>query len=304
MFTVLLLLVVAFSLLVLGVFWFGGERRRFHRSTWAFFHQAGVGLQALHGYVYLRWTPQYIKTLFRFTAAFSKTTRAEHWLADHYHGKVLTHDHARAVVTLNLPISRRDLEQIVPYHTARDLVLQAPPDIVAYECVCRHGRATHCEPTRVCMVIGRPFTDFILEHRPESAQRLTREEALDLLEAEHQRGHVHSAWFKDAMLNRFYAICNCCKCCCGGIWEMVERGVPMVASSGYVAQIDTDACTNCGDCVDACPFKAMTFDDGAVVRTWERCLGCGGCEVKCQVGAISMVRDQRKGMPLDVRLLA
>jgi hypothetical protein len=38
-------------------------------------------------------------------------------------------------------------------------------------------------------------------------------EALDLLRAEHERGHLHSAWFKDVMLNRFYAICNCCKCC-------------------------------------------------------------------------------------------
>jgi Pyruvate/2-oxoacid:ferredoxin oxidoreductase delta subunit len=154
------------------------------------------------------------------------------------------------------------------------------------------------------MVIGQPMVDFVVDHHPGTARRLTQAEAVELLRAEHERGHVHSAWFKDAMLGRFYAICNCCKCCCGGIRQMVERGVPMVASSGYVAQIDTEACANCGDCVDACPFQAMALDDGAVVHSWERCMGCGVCEVKCQTGAIAMVRDERKGIPLDVRLLA
>src|SRR5208337_1695009 len=75
MFTVLLLIVIAFSLLVLAVFWFGGERGRLHHSTRAFFHEAGMGFRGVHGYIYLRWTPQYIKTLFRLTAASSKTTK-------------------------------------------------------------------------------------------------------------------------------------------------------------------------------------------------------------------------------------
>ena len=36
------------------------------------------------------------------------------------------------------------------------------------------------------------------------------------------------------MLGRFYAICNCCKCCCGAMQAHLN-GVPMLASSGYVA---------------------------------------------------------------------
>jgi Pyruvate/2-oxoacid:ferredoxin oxidoreductase delta subunit len=153
------------------------------------------------------------------------------------------------------------------------------------------------------MLVGKPMTDFVLEHQPGSAHRISQVEALELLEAEHARGHVHSAWFKDAMLDRFYAICNCCKCCCGGL-TMMRRGVNMVASSGYVAEIDQALCANCGDCVEACPFDALSRESGALQRDWEKCMGCGVCEVKCATGAVSLVHDERKGIPLDVRALA
>jgi Pyruvate/2-oxoacid:ferredoxin oxidoreductase delta subunit len=299
-----LISLLGFLLLVVLVFFVLGEKGRLHRSTWAFLRESGAHLRTLHGYVYARWTQEYVNVLFRGAASPFTPSRGEHWLAQRYHGKVLTHEYARSIISLDKPIERRNLEQIVPYPVARDLILQAPPDIVAHECVCRNAHATHCEPTQVCMVVGRPFADFFLEHHPDKSRRLNREEALQLLEAEHLRGHVHSAWFKDAMLNRFYAICNCCKCCCGGIHEMAERGVPIVASSGYVATIDDAACSQCGDCVEACPFHGMTQNGDGVVHDWERCLGCGVCEVKCTLGAITMVRDERKGVPLDVRLLA
>jgi Pyruvate/2-oxoacid:ferredoxin oxidoreductase delta subunit len=289
---------------VLALFFFLGEQGKFHRSTWAYFRQSGVHLRTLHGYIYARWTQQYIDALFRMATNKPGASKGDFWLARHYHGKILTHEHARCIVNLNHPIERTNLDQILPYPIARDLILQAPPEIVAYECVCRNGRRTHCEPTQVCMVVGKPFTDFVLEHHPGKSRRLTREAALQLLEEEHQRGHVHSAWFKDAMMNRFYAICNCCKCCCGGIRQMAVNGVPMVTSSGYIAQVDTAVCAQCGDCVELCPFLAITQNAEGVAHDWNRCLGCGVCEAKCQTGAITLVRDERKGVPLDVRALS
>jgi ferredoxin len=153
------------------------------------------------------------------------------------------------------------------------------------------------------MVIGQPFVDFMMEHNPQITRRLTQTEALELLQAEHERGHLHSAWFKDAMLDRFYAICNCCKCCCGGIEAMIKYGSPMIASSGYVARVNQPVCGQCGACVEACPFGALSLD-AAVEVNWEKCMGCGVCEGQCPTGAMLLVRDERKGIPLDVRLLA
>lgn len=291
-----IILCIATLMIVLLTFWLVGERGRLLRpSTRRFVREGG----RLHGYVYGRWTRQYINLLLN---TLRPSEKAGTWLSDRYHGKVLTHDHAKAILTLNKKIER-DLDQIVPYPVARNLVLNGPPDVAVYECVCRHARAHSCSPTQVCMVIGQPFVDFIVEHHPETSRRLTQEEALALLRAEHERGHVHSAWFKDAMLNRFYAICNCCKCCCGGIRAMTEWGLPMVASSGYVAELDEARCDQCATCVDTCPFGALAMNDGRVKRKWEKCMGCGVCEVTCPQGAIALARDERKGIPLDVRAM-
>ncbi|MFC1682708.1 ATP-binding protein [Candidatus Zixiibacteriota bacterium] len=301
-----LLIILAVIFLAALIFWLIGERGRLLRpSTWRMMREGGLGpllnFRALHGYVYGRWTNQYVRTLI-YKIFPRLSPRGKKHLAEHYHGKTLTHEQARAIITLNQDIPLRDLEQIIPYSMARDLVLKGPPDMAAYECCCRHARENPCQPTQVCMVIGQPFVDFVLEHNPQSSRRLTQEEALQMLEAEHQRGHLHSAWFKDAMLDRFYAICNCCKCCCGGIQAMVKHGIPMLASSGYAARVDQDLCRSCGTCQEICPFAAIEAADVAVLD-WERCMGCGVCVEKCPAGAISLVRDERKGLPFDVRAL-
>ncbi|MBZ5514717.1 MAG: 4Fe-4S binding protein [Acidobacteriia bacterium] len=300
----IILLVVGVVLVLLAGLWLFGERWRLLRpSTLRTLRESGFGVNALHGYVYGRWTNQYAGVLLNHLLPHIKPGFGK-WFSDHYHGKVLTQEEAEAIIANHKDIPRRDLEQIIPYPVARDLVLQGPPDVAAYECCCRHARATPCQPTQVCMVVGQPVVDFILEHNPHSSRRLTQAEALDLLRAEHERGHLHSAWFKDAMLNRFYAICNCCKCCCGGIEAMSRYGVPMMASSGYVTALERELCNLCGACVDACPFNALSMDDSTVERSWELCMGCGVCVEKCPTQAMTLVRDEKKGIPLDVRLLA
>jgi Fe-S-cluster-containing hydrogenase component 2 len=287
--------------------WLVGERGRLlRRSTWKAIREGGVrkvfSLKGIHSYVYGRWTNQYVATLVN--RVYPRLgDRGFEWWRHRYHAKVLTTEHAEAIVMLDHDLPQRDLEQIIPYRMARQLVLSGPPDVAAYECACRHARQTHCEPTQVCMAIGQPVVDFILEHNPRSSRRLTQAEAVELLRAERDRGHVHSAWFKDAADDRFYAICNCCKCCCGGIEAMVTYGSPIMASSGYVARVDAEACTSCAACVEACPFGALSMDGVAAVN-WEKCMGCGVCTSQCESGGVSLVRDEAKGIPLDVRALA
>jgi NAD-dependent dihydropyrimidine dehydrogenase PreA subunit len=304
--TIMLALGAGLLVLVLVLWLFGERWRLLRRSTRRMMREGRIGLDALHGYIYGRWTNQYVKLLIR-GLPFLRTRPGSDWakrLSEHYHGKVLTEEQAEAIVSAKKDIPLRDLEQIIPYSTARNLVLHGPPDVAVYECACRHARARPCAPTLVCMVIGQPFVDFILEHNPHSSRRLTQAEALELLRQEHERGHMHSAWFKDAMLNRFYAICNCCKCCCGGIEAMTKYGAPLLASSGYVAALDRDLCNQCGVCVDACPFNALSTNEAGVERSWEKCMGCGVCVEKCPTQAMALARDEKKGIPLDVRLFA
>ena len=255
-------------------------------------------LTAVHGYVYGRFTFQYIRVAIRHIMPRLERWGLARWWADHYHGKVLPTELACAIIRLDHDIKRTDLEQIVPYPTARDILLKGPPNVVLFDCPCRAARENPCLPTDVCMVVGGG--DFTLDHHPQRSRRVTQEEALEVLHAEHQRGHVHTAYFKDACDDRFYAICNCCGCCCGGLEAMTKHGVPMVASSGFVAEVDEDYCAACGNCEEICPFGAVSVNGTSQVD-WEKCMGCGVCEGQCETGAITLVRDARKGMPLDVR---
>lgn len=84
---------------------------------------------------------------------------------------------------------------------------------------------------------------------------------------------------------------------------MTKHGIPMMASSGFVAQVDETLCSACKTCEDTCPFEAIQVEATAGV-TWEACMGCGVCVDSCPSDAISLRRDERKGVPLDVRLLS
>jgi ferredoxin len=260
--------------------------------------RAGL-LTGLHAYAYGRWTEQYIR-LVRAAVPWMTPAMKRRW-ADGYHGKVLSTEHACAIIQLDHDIRRTDLEHVIPYPRARDILLQGPPSVTLLECPCRLGKADHCAPTQVCMLVGGG--DFALDHHPTKTRRVTQAEALQVLRDEHARGHVHTAYFKDAVGDRFYAICNCCSCCCGGLEAMTRYGVPMVASSGFVAEVEEGACVGCGECETACPFHAIRVTDRAEV-CWDTCMGCGVCEGQCTTGAITLVRDERKGAPLDVRALA
>jgi ferredoxin len=303
----LLVLIPAIVSALLAALWLVGERghlaltstRANLRERRADGGPGGSLLQALHGYIYGRWPEQYIG-LFRRLAPYMSPRAKQTW-ADHYHGKVLPTELACRIIRLDHHIKRTDLDHIVPYRRARTILLQGPPQVTLLECPCRLSKPAHCQPTQVCMLVGGGA--FALDHHPTKARRVTQEEALALLQEEHERGHVHTAYFKDAVADQFYAICNCCKCCCGGLEAMTRHGIPMVASSGFVAEVDEGACIGCGDCEEACPFDAIHVPYRAEV-TWDACMGCGVCEGKCATGAVALVRDERKGIPLDVRALA
>lgn len=252
----------------------------------------------LHMYVYARWTDKYLAVCRRFLPRLAKKDSKK--VANGYHAKVLTTPLAKKIITLNKEIPLKDLEQIIPYPVARNIVLSNPLDIVAMDCPCRASAPNPCSPSMVCMVIGKPFTDFVLEHKPDKSKRITQEEALTLLEVAHKKGWVHSAYFKEACLDRFYVICNCCKCCCLGLEAMVKHGVPMLAPSGFSAQIDTILCRRCGLCVRKCPFNAI---NSSLEIIQDKCMGCGVCVSLCTQKAISLRRDLSKGIPLDVEAI-
>lgn len=274
----------------------------------------------LHGYFYARWTYFYIamgigehplaKRLKPLVAWISgmlvkqynhSTPKETIQFEDTYHGKVVPLESARQLVMVQEDIALGDLEKIIPYQKAREIILKNPDHIAVIDCPCRAARQKPCLPMDVCLVIGEPFASFVIEHQPKRARWITPAEAQQILIEEDQRGHVHHAFFKDAMLGRFYAICNCCSCCCAAL-QAQRNGTPMLASSGYIANVDGSLCIQCGACLEVCNFGAIK-NDMEISIDEIKCMGCGVCVSHCSTNAIAMKRAPSRGEPLEIQAL-
>ena len=293
-------------------------------STQAFFREADQlpdysRFDRLHAYIYGRWIYFYIglgrnnhplvRALTPLFKGFGKLLpqkplpeNGSGTLADGYHGKVISAETARQMVTIDQEIRIDDLEQVIPYPRARAIILQNPAHIVALDCPCRMAQENPCLPMDVCLVVGEPFASFVSEHHPNHTRWISQQEAVEIIQAEHQRGHVSHAFFKDAMLGRFYAICNCCECCCGAM-NAHRNGTPMLASSGYVCVVAEDLCAGCGTCEEVCQFSAISAAEGYAVVDYAACMGCGVCLEHCEMEALALERDENKGIPLEIQRL-
>ena len=77
-------------------------------------------------------------------------------------------------------------------------------------CTCRTVFKNCDNPINAEIMVGLSRNTFV-EERPHEYHEITKQEAKDVLEQCHQRGLIHTIikYRQD-----FYAICNCCSCCC------------------------------------------------------------------------------------------
>ncbi len=223
--------------------------------------------------------------------------------ANEYHGKVITRQDAGKIIKLDRSSNFQASDKVIPFPVARKVILEGNPPLAVMDCPCRAQKKDACEPRDVCMVVGDPFVSLVLGHRSGNARRITTEEALRILEQEEERGHIHTAWFKTVMHDRFYTICNCCTCCCLGM-ASYYRNVPRITHSGYRPVTDRDECTECGCCEDICPFKAVNCLEGVPVIDDTKCMGCGLCISHCPVEAVTLELAPERGVPLDLDSMA
>jgi NAD-dependent dihydropyrimidine dehydrogenase PreA subunit len=52
-------------------------------------------------------------------------------------------------------------------------------------------------------------------------------------------------------------------------------------------QLDREACTGCGTCVEVCPHQVFALGaDKAQIVDRDRCMECGACQTNCPAAAI------------------
>jgi NAD-dependent dihydropyrimidine dehydrogenase PreA subunit len=178
---------------------------------------------------------------------------------------------------------------VLDVDSARRLFAEAAL-ITAAPCPCRTqakaaGRSPNCPApeTAVCMQTNG-FAEAMVDR--EIGERLSSAEALRRIGDAEDAGLVHLV--RNNVKQDMF-MCNCCSCCCTGLFMINELGYrEAYARSRFVVRYDEDSCTGCGLCEDRCQLHAITMDDRAAVDI-EKCFGCGNCALVCPSGALSLV---------------
>lgn len=196
-----------------------------------------------------------------------------------------------------LPALKPAKENVLPYEDALELVKNAPSPAIL-PCSCRTAYRTCDDPIRVCIALsaatpsqretGTPVID--PHHLVGNLSRIRRasvEEVVDTLKMAAEAGLVHITMnFKEDP----WFICNCCPHACGLLRGVTDLGIPhAVAPSSYWSVLDEDLCNGCGNCELRCPVKAITMtSNGLPEIKHELCLGCGQCTFVCAPNALRL----------------
>lgn len=199
-----------------------------------------------------------------------------------------------------------DGEEILPLDDWQKII-DRNEVIAVSTCQCRLRRVLQddvvdgCDhPMDTCMSFGEEAQYYI---ENGLGRQIDQEEARAILQRSVDEGMViQSAYSKASEV-----ICSCHGDCCDILSSYVALGADGCAAinsmpqvSHYNLVVDTEACIQCGACVDRCPLYAITMtDDGPVVDA--KCVRCGQCATVCPAGARKLtVKEDVPELPNDM----
>jgi H+/Na+-translocating ferredoxin:NAD+ oxidoreductase subunit B len=173
-------------------------------------------------------------------------------------------------------------EWILPYDDVKQL-LESGKVFHVRDCICRTQQefvGRKCDfPIHTCLT-------FFNYERPPRPGDISKQEALDLLDEMEKIGLVHTV--SNLIEGHFY-VCNCCGCCCGILRGLNEFGLEgSIAAANYYAEINNETCIGCGLCEKRCQVYAISMIDNKAVVDLDKCIGCGLCATGCPVGAATL----------------
>lgn len=234
-------------------------------------------------------------------------------LSELYHQYINTEDEfISQLFSLEPPIDRvfvhedmvqeKDQSIILDYERATHII-QTATCITVGTCYCRHkmehvGKA--CDnPQDVCLTFNNAAHS-LAKHK--IAKEISKEEAMTILDRVMKLGLVQVG---DNSQEGVSWICNCCGCCCEALLGYKRLGYVSNIQSNFEACVTSDICTGCGICETKCPVDAISMTTESESQTiaqvdLTRCIGCGVCTRFCPTEAILMERRSQMNLtPVD-----
>ncbi|MBN1635739.1 MAG: 4Fe-4S binding protein [Deltaproteobacteria bacterium] len=190
-----------------------------------------------------------------------------------------------------------DTRQIIASYEDASEILKKVQKIVVAECICRKLSDLtdgNCDkPREVCFMFGS-MGQYYLDQK--MGREVDLDEALEILKKAQEAGLVTNP----ASSQNPGGMCNCCGDCCGVLIALNKHPRPAeMVFSNYFAEIEKDLCSGCGICEEKCQMGAITINEENIASiNLDRCIGCGLCVVACPVEAAVL-----KSKPAEKRLI-
>ncbi len=126
------------------------------------------------------------------------------------------------------------------------------------DCACRTSREAIGEgcghlKEDMCIQMGHAAEYYI---RTGRGRAVSKEEVYEILHKAEENGLMHQIPNWDGS-GKTHAICNCCGCGCFALRYSGMYDYTDLSRSNWVAEVNSDECVGCGECVDNCPTNAV-----------------------------------------------
>lgn len=224
-------------------------------------------------------------------------------LTGQYINEVYKHNMARGmrpfIRTIPIEDSLESESRVTPYEDAREILKDADL-IVVTKCACRQGKSlfgVDCgQPQEVCFMFG-PMGQYYIDNG--WGRQVDLSEGLRILEMANKAGLITQA----ATSKKPFDLCNCCVDCCGFLRAVSKMENPAeLVFSNYRVAVDRSKCTGCGTCEKRCGMCAITMssEDGHADLNPLRCIGCGLCVTTCPAKARYLTpKEGEPGIPYE-----
>jgi len=190
--------------------------------------------------------------------------------------------------------------QVVPIEDV-ERILAMTTSVVRLACICRHvalgkkeqrycfGLSMEPDGGGIAKLMREIDASYLVGPHTGGLESMPKDVALARIRESEREGNCHTVW---TFITPFLAgLCNCSLPGCMALETTVTRKTPVFFRGEYVARVDADKCSGCGQCVKMCSFKAFKprkKKEKAVIDE-RKCYGCGICRSVCVRDAIALV---------------